>query len=193
MLNEKEILKAIELQREGKTRREIANILESNINEINYTINSYKILDQIYAKKYEALKNTVTTIENGTEIYTSQIQEKEKDLQEWEQKLLEREAGVKLFTKNIIYKYRVKNQNLTKKFEKWIQMQHEETKTLKEEHFAATFNLQKEIREKLDIQQQLQLYKYNVKWNYFIFLLLGMLPGSLATILIFYFLGVLNG
>ena len=189
MLNEKEILKAIELQREGKTIREISETLNTNRSEINYTVNAYKIIDQIYAKKHEALKNKVTVLDNGTEIYTSQIQEKEKELQEWEQKLLEREAWIRLFTKNIIYKYRVKNQNLTKKYEKFIQIKQEEMKALKEEHFAATFNLQKEIKEKLDTLQEFDNYKYLNIYKYTILFLLGIVSGILFTIIANYIKG----
>ncbi len=184
MLNEKEVFKAIELQKEGKSIRAIAKEIKCTIPEISYTLNSYKILENIYSKKIEAVKNKVTNIDINAEIYTSEMIEKEKKLQEWENKLFEEEAMVKLFTKNIIYKYRVKNENFNKKYKKWIQIQHEETKTLKEEHFAATFNLHKEIKEKLDILQDFNNYKFLAKYKYIIFFLLGMASSTAINLII---------
>ena len=193
MLNEKEILKAIELFNNGKKTRDIAQELNTALPEITYSLNSYKILNEIYSNKLEAIKNKVTNIDNKSVIDASEALEKEKELKEWEYKLLEKEAIIKLFTKRTIYKYRVKDQNLNKRYEKFVLSFKDEIKTLKEEHFACWANLQKEIKEKIHAKEELEKYKYNTKWNKLTFFISGIIPGVIITLLIFKFLGVANG
>jgi len=155
-------------------------------------LNFEQYKEEIYDKKYEAFKQAQEKIDNNTDKYTAQIKQREQELQEWEQRLKEEEAFVKLFTKNIIYKYTDKNKRLDEKYKKWVDIEREETKTLKEEHFAATFNLQKEIKEKLDAQQDLEICKYKAKWNYITSFLAGFIPGAIIMFLTFYLTGAIT-
>ncbi len=173
MITIKQLDEAYKMHREGKPKSVISKELKVNRTELSQKLAIYKELKDRFNKQLEAIKSKVITADEAQDIKSSRIKNIEKELQEWEQKLIEREAEVDLFTKNIIYKYRVKDQNLNKRYEKWVLSFKDEIKTLKKEHFACWANLQKEIKEKLDAQQELQNYKFMTKFRYIIFFGLG--------------------
>lgn len=183
MISLKKLEQAYKMLQEGKSKSQISKDLNINRMELIHKLDIYQQIKDKFDKQLEAIKSKIITADEAENIKSSRIKKIEEELREWEQKLLEREAWVKLFTKNIIYKYRVKNQNLEKRYEKYVLSFKDEMKTLKEEHFASWANLQKEIKEKLDAQQELQNYKFFAKMKYIIFFGAGGVFGLILLII----------
>jgi len=164
MLNKKEILEVIKLSQKGLARRDIANKFKSSIPEITYTINVYNLL----------CKNKSLTDENLTKI-DEKLKEEWDQLQEQKKYLLEKEAFIKLFAKNIIYKYKNKERSIKEKYNKKYNSFKIYIDDLKDTNFALEFDLRKVTKEKIDIEQEYNNYKIVKKINSVIAFSLGII------------------
>jgi len=173
MLNKEQIFKAVELKKEGKSLREIEEILHCNKMELSFTLNTYNILKEEFDNRLEKYKEKVNTIDTSSGYEVKQLQKQKEEFEEEKQKWLEREAWGKLFVKNIIYKYRNKDINLQKKYKKYVALHTNKIKTLKEEHFTAWADLQACVKQRLDLQQELKNTKILCRIKYFMYILLG--------------------
>jgi len=171
MLNLDQIKQAYELKQNDMTIKEMTEKLNSNVNEITYSLNTYSLLKEDQEKKDKFAISQLDT-ENLNNEYININKEKE-DLELEKKKLLEREAFVKLFTKNIIYKYKSKDLSLEQRYKKLVAQNIKKNMDIVQENFNLYFDLQKEIKEKIDIQQDYSNQKYLLKFKYIFVFLFG--------------------
>jgi len=172
MLNLDQIKQAYELKQNDMTIKEMTEKLNSNVNEITYSLNTYSLLKEDQEKKDKFAISQLDT-ENLNNEYININKEKE-DLELEKKKLLEREAFVKLFTKNIIYKYKSKDLSLEQRYKKLVAQNIKKNMDIVQENFNLYFDLQKEIKEKIDIQQDYSNQKYLLKFKYIFVFLFGI-------------------
>lgn len=195
MLNLDQIKRAYELKQNDTKVRDIALELKTNHSEISHSLNTYKLMLEEFTCKEQNLKDKIAP---GTD-EKKKIQEEYKNidvehekLQEQTKKLFEREAWIKLFVKNILYKYKAKEKELKEQMQRYKQELDKKYKNIEEENFSYYFDLQKETKEKTEVLQQRDKERVLVKFH----LVLAFSSGALITVLGFilwknigYFLG----
>lgn len=182
MLTLDQIKKAYKLSQDGMKRREISEELKANQSEISHSLNAYKLMLEEFTCKEQIFKDKIAPGADEKkriqEEYTK-IDEEHDKLQEQHKKLLEREAWLKLFVKNIIYKYKSKDKELKEEMHRYKQELDKKYKNIEEENFSYYFDLQKETKEKIEVLEQRDKERVLVKFN----LVLAFTGGALITVL----------
>lgn len=181
MLSLEQIKKAYQLKQDKKTIREIATTLQiKNNSEISHSLNAYVLTKEYYEKIIQNTQEDGGSIKDKIAKEFEKIDSEYESINKQNKKLLEREAWLKLFTKNIIYKYKSKDKDLLQRIKKYKEQIDSEAKQIKDENFSLYFDLQKEIKEKLDLKEQLENIKFLIKFKY-IFMFFS---GGIFTILV---------
>ncbi len=183
MLNLDQLKQAYDLKSQKVNTRDIAKTFECVPSEISYSLNVYELCKNYYE---QIIRSTVAPGEEEKEKFRAEYKKIDAlhvELKEQEEKLLEREAWMKLFVKNIIYKYKEKDKNLKQQMKKYKRDIDIQTKDTKEENFSLYFDLQKEVKEKLDLKEQLEKYKFLIKFKFIALFFLGCIFGIGSVIL----------
>jgi len=180
MLTLEQIKKAYQLKQNGKNQREIAEEIGIKSNaEISHSINTYILTKEYYEKIIHATNGTQTDI-NITKREWELLDKEKEALHVKKQKALERESWVKLFVKNIIYKYKLKDKQLKEQLERYEQEFIKKHKDIEQENFSLYFDLQKEIKNKLEVMQTFKRYKFYTKFMIFS----AFFTGAVFTIIV---------
>ena len=183
MLNLDQLKQAYDLKSQKTNTRDIAKTLECPGSEISYSLNAYELCRNYYE---QIVRSTVAPGKDEKEKLKAEYGKLDAlhvELKEQEAKLLEREAWMKLFVKNIIYKYKDKDKNLKQQMKKYKRDIDIQTKDTKEENFSLYFDLQKEVKEKLDLKEQLEKYEFSIKSKFIVLFFLGCIFGVGSVIL----------
>ena len=182
MLNLDQIKRAYKLSQDGVKRREIAEELKANQNEISHVLNVYKLMLEEFTCKEQNFKDKIAPgVEEKKRIREEydKLDAEHNRLQEQSKKMLEREAWVKIFVKNIIYKYKSKERELKEQMKRYKQELDKKSKNIEEENFSYYFDLQKETKEKLEVLEQRDKERVLVNFH----LVLAFTGGALITVL----------
>jgi len=181
MLNLAQIKQAYELKLQKLNTRDIATTLKCAPIEITYSINAYNLFKEDQEKKDDFAISQLDT-EKLNDEYTNINKEKE-DLELEKKRLIDREAFVRLFVKNIIYKYKSKDKSLEERYKKLVAQNTEKNKDIVKENFNLYFDLQKVVKEKLDMQEQFNKYKSLIKFKYIGLFFSGCIFGIWSVII----------